>query len=173
MKFSCCTLDKDEIIQIARSDHKNVDFIKLLKLVSHPIRLRILQILTIEEEILTCELTDIFSDPQPAITKQLTKLKSEGILSSRKLSYSLDEDKEGEWKKEEKSDGKYTAYRIDPDKKELVTYLLKPSISDKYQPQINVVAMKVIGDTKDDILSCLSSCGERINNTHKINLTRD
>ncbi|MHA2224694.1 MAG: ArsR/SmtB family transcription factor [Candidatus Hodarchaeales archaeon] len=174
MKLSCCSLGKNDLIRIAMSDHRNQDFIELLKHIAHPIRLKLLQILTVESEILTSEIIDIFTDltkeitdtegnpkynienPQPFITRQLTKLKKSGILETKKYRFSCEND---EWKKISDENGKYTAYRIASDKKDLVSYLLKPSISDKFQPELKVIAMKIVDDN-NDLLDCLRvGCG--------------
>ena len=121
MKLSCCSLGKNELIRIAMSDHRNQDFIELLKHIAHPIRLKLLQILTVESEILTSEIIDIFTDltkeitdtegnpkytienPQPFITRQLTKLKKSGILETKKYRFTCEND---EWKKISDDNGK-------------------------------------------------------------------
>ncbi|MFW9994161.1 MAG: ArsR/SmtB family transcription factor [Candidatus Odinarchaeota archaeon] len=137
IKFSCCELEKKEMLQIIKSDDgRNQEAISLFKLLSHPTRLKILQLLIVESEICTNELTDLSDEPQPAITKQLTKLRKEGILTSRKVTFKVT----GEgWEKEGKEDGKWTAYRLADDKKDLITYLLTPFIDDKFQRRIKAI----------------------------------
>lgn len=131
MKFSCCSLDREEMIQLAEQSNSG-EAIRLFKLLTHPTRFKILQILAIEDEICTAELAELGKEPQPAITKQLTHLKKEGILTARKLTFKEDKDK-GEWEKHEKADGKWTAYRLVEEKRDLIIYLLKPFIQDKFQ----------------------------------------
>ncbi|MFX0090756.1 MAG: ArsR/SmtB family transcription factor [Candidatus Hodarchaeota archaeon] len=144
MKFSCCALDRDQLDKIAKGlkgTYNFEDIINIFKLLAHPIRFKILQILVVESEICACELTDLYDESQPAITKQLTKLRREKILTSRKVTFKEEED--GQWKKEEKDDGKWTAYRLAKDKKALITHLMKPFIDSKILQDLPAIAIAV------------------------------
>ncbi|MHA2332071.1 MAG: ArsR/SmtB family transcription factor [Candidatus Hodarchaeales archaeon] len=124
-------------------DNKKIEEAKeVFKQLTHPIRLKILQLLVIESEICTSELTELSDQPQPAITKQLTNLKNAGILTSRKVTF---KGKDGQWTKKESEDGKgkWTAYCLAKDKKDLITYLLLPFIDNKFLPRLKIVNLKV------------------------------
>ncbi len=139
MKFSCCSLDKDEMIQITDAGRVE-EAINLFKMLTHPTRFKILKILVIEDEICTSELVELGTDPQPAITKQFTNLRKEGIVTARKVHFKKSKSGD-EWEKEE--GGKWTAYRLAEDKKELITYLLKPFIENEFQAQVPECDVKV------------------------------
>ncbi|MHA2364743.1 MAG: ArsR/SmtB family transcription factor [Candidatus Hodarchaeales archaeon] len=134
MKFSCCGLDKNQIIDLSNTNYECDEIISIFKTIAHPIRLQILQILAVEPEICTCELTDIMDEAQPAITKQLTKLKKEKLITSRKITFKSIS--EGQWEKEDKEDGKWTAYRLTKGKEDIVRHLLKPFIKEKYSKNL-------------------------------------
>ena len=134
MKFSCCKLDLEELNQVTKGKIELDEVISLFKLIAHPIRLKILQLLVVESEICTCELTDLYDEPQPSITKQLTRLKKENILAARKVTFK--QSNGGDWLKEENPDGRWTAYRIVEDKRKLISYLLQPFIDEKFRTKV-------------------------------------
>ncbi|MDF1589295.1 MAG: metalloregulator ArsR/SmtB family transcription factor [Gammaproteobacteria bacterium] len=51
---------------------------------SHPLRLRVVMLLTRAEELCVCELTQTLNVSQPVLSKQLAQLKNAGILASRR-----------------------------------------------------------------------------------------
>ncbi len=123
MQYSCCDLTSIEIKNLANPELPDELGIRILKTVGHPLRLKILRLLLNQQELCTCDLTSVFDEQQPIITKQLARLKEEGLIIGRKITFS----KEGTMKS--KLNGKWTAYRINPDKHELLTHVLSPFIS--------------------------------------------
>jgi DNA-binding transcriptional ArsR family regulator len=119
-KNTCCSMSSDEILNLENSNFRDTEVVTLLKLLAHPLRLKILRLLLYEEQICTCEIIPIFGASlfsngekqykpeslQVQITKQLVKLRKEGILESRKITFSS----EGE--AQNKDDGKWTSYKI-------------------------------------------------------------
>ncbi|MGN7614434.1 metalloregulator ArsR/SmtB family transcription factor, partial [Magnetococcales bacterium HHB-1] len=67
----------------------------LFKQLSDGTRLRIIVLLFQEEELCVCELVHALEAPQPAISRNLGKLRKEGLLQSRRrgvwIHYRLDE----------------------------------------------------------------------------------
>ncbi len=122
VKNSCCNLSSKEVENLANPKLPDELGIRILKSIGHPLRLKILRLLLNQQELCTCDLTSIFEEQQPIITKQLARLKAEELIIGRKITFS----KEG--RIESKSNGKWTAYRINPDKRELLTVLLSPFI---------------------------------------------
>jgi DNA-binding transcriptional ArsR family regulator len=122
VKNSCCNLSSKEVENLANPKLPDELGIRILKTIGHPLRLKILRLLLNQQELCTCDLTSIFEEQQPIITKQLARLKAEELIIGRKITFS----KEG--RMESKSNGKWTAYRINPDKRELLTLLLSPFI---------------------------------------------
>ena len=123
MQYSCCDLNSKEIENLANPELPDELGIRILKTVGHPLRLKILRLLLNQQELCTCDLTSVFEEQQPIITKQLARLKEENLIIGRKITFS----KEGMM--ESKLNGKWTAYRINPDKYELLTQFLSPFIS--------------------------------------------
>jgi len=123
MEYSCCNLTSSEIKNLANPELPDDLGVKILKAVGHPLRLKILRLLLNQQELCTCDLTSVFEEQQPIITKQLARLKEEDLIIGRKVSFS----KEGIM--EPKRNGKWTAYRINPDKREILTQILTPFIS--------------------------------------------
>lgn len=143
MKFSCCSLLKDDIDLLSNEQYTEEETIQVFKVLSHPLRLKILRVLLVDNEICTCEVADLFSEVQPAVTKQLSKMKREGLLSSRKISIKKNE-QSGEYEKIVTSSGKWTYYRIAEDKKDLIQHLLQPfineeKVNEKIQDKQNLV----------------------------------
>ena len=123
MQNSCCNLTSQEVENLANPEFSDELGIRIFKTVGHPLRLKILRLLLNQQELCTCDLTSVFEEQQPIITKQLVRLKEEDLIIGRKITFS----KEGMM--ESKLNGKWTAYRINPDKYELLTQLLSPFIS--------------------------------------------
>jgi len=123
MQYSCCDLTSKEIENLANPELPDELGIRILKTVGHPLRLKILRLLLNQQELCTCDLTSVFEEQQPIITKQLARLKEEELIIGRKITFN----KEGIM--ESKLNGKWTAYRINPDKYEFLSHLLSPFIS--------------------------------------------
>ncbi|MHA1992535.1 MAG: ArsR/SmtB family transcription factor, partial [Candidatus Hodarchaeales archaeon] len=125
-------------LKLENQQYPDSRIIHLLKLIAHPLRLKILRLLVYEQEICTCEIVPVFgatsydnnetkyssSSIQVQITKQLTKLKKEGILESRKISFTS----EGEVK--DKDDGKWTSYKISDEYLTLIKQIIEVFSSD-------------------------------------------
>lgn len=132
-KFSCCSMSKQDIIKLENQAFPDAKIIHILKLLAHPLRLKIARLLIFEEQICTCEIVPVFGSMtdtkgnkvyspesiQVQITKQLTKLKNEGILLSRKITFT----KNGEPKA--KTDGKWTSYKINPEYFSIIKNILE------------------------------------------------
>ncbi len=125
MKFSCCDLTSKEINDLANPELPDELAVRILKAIGHPLRLKILRLLLNQQELCTCDLTSVFEEQQPIITRQLAKLKAEDLIIGRKITFN----KTGTM--ESKSNGKWTAYQINPEKREFITHLLSPFISTK------------------------------------------
>ena len=123
MKYSCCNLSSTEIDNLANPEISDDLGIRIFKTIGHPLRLKILRLLLNQQELCTCDLTSAFEEQQPIITKQLAKLKEEKLIIGRKITFNQ------EGIIESKQNGKWTAYRINPEKQELVAHLLSPFIS--------------------------------------------
>ena len=69
---------------------------KLLSIAGSDVRLRILYLLNLENELCPCDLADILKMSVPAISQQIRKIKDAGIINSRRdgqtLYYSLNRD---------------------------------------------------------------------------------
>ncbi len=67
----------------------------ILKLAGNDVRLKILYLLSTEEDLCPCDLSDILDMTVPAVSQHLRKLKDAGILGSRRegklIFYSLQE----------------------------------------------------------------------------------
>ncbi len=123
VKNSCCNLTSKEIENLANPKLPDELGIRMLKTIGHPLRLKILRLLLNQQELCTCDLTSIFEEQQPIITKQLARLKGEDLIIGRKITFNE------EGMMESKLNGKWTAYRINPDKREFLAHLLTPFIS--------------------------------------------
>ncbi|MFX0207762.1 MAG: hypothetical protein ACFFDT_17365 [Candidatus Hodarchaeota archaeon] len=123
IKYRCCSLTQEDVISLQSPQYSDQEIIKLFKALGHKLRLNILRILLVEKQICTCELTELFGENQPIITKQLTLLKDKfELIVNKKITFSTD------GKVEQKESGKWTAYSIMPNKREQLEYLLKPFI---------------------------------------------
>lgn len=69
---------------------------KLLSISGNEVRLKILFLLNMENELCPCDLSDILGMSVPAVSQHIRKMKDAGIISSRRegqtLYYSLNED---------------------------------------------------------------------------------
>ena len=99
--------------------------IQMFKLLNNPLRLQMLHLLLMDDEVCTIDFTRLFNQVQPGVTRQLTNMKREGILTSRKISIKINK-ATGECEKIESPTGKWTYYRIAENKRELIKYLLTP-----------------------------------------------
>ncbi|MHA2294605.1 MAG: ArsR/SmtB family transcription factor [Candidatus Hodarchaeales archaeon] len=115
-KYVCCSLKADQIKQLENPDIPDEDAEKIFKAFTHPMRLKILRLLTVESEICNCDLTDIFDESQPMISKQLSKLEKDGLLARRNITF-------------KNTKGRWHAYRLAEDKREIISYLLEPFTS--------------------------------------------
>ncbi|MHA1947023.1 MAG: ArsR family transcriptional regulator [Candidatus Hodarchaeales archaeon] len=120
MQNSCCNLTSKEVENLANPGLPDDLGIRILKTIGHPLRLKILRLLLNQQELCTCDLISLFNEQQPIITKQLAKLKEEELIIGRKITFS----KAG--RIESKLNGKWTAYRINPDKYDFLRHLLSP-----------------------------------------------
>jgi ArsR family transcriptional regulator len=120
MQYSCCNLTSTEIEDLANPEFPDELGIRILKTIAHPLRLKILRLLLNQQELCTCDLTSLFGEQQPIITKHLARLKEEDLIIGRKITFS----KEGIM--ESKSNGKWTAYKINPEKRAFLSHLLTP-----------------------------------------------
>tara|TARA_R110002049_G_scaffold117704_2_gene271325 strand:- start:2160 stop:2531 length:372 start_codon:yes stop_codon:yes gene_type:complete len=70
---------------------------RLLSIAGNEVRLKILYLLNMENELCPCDLADILKMSVPAISQHIRKMKDAGIIASRRegqtLYYSLNEDK--------------------------------------------------------------------------------
>ena len=114
MQYTCCNLNATEVEKLANPELPDELGVRILKAVGHPLRLKILRLLLNQQELCTCDLTSVFEEQQPIITKQLARLKAEDLIIGRKITFT----KEGTM--ESKSNGKWTAYQINPEKYELI-----------------------------------------------------
>lgn len=69
---------------------------KLLSIAGNQVRLKILFLLNMEQELCPCDIADILEMSVPAISQHIRKIKDAGIITSRRegqtLYYSLNED---------------------------------------------------------------------------------
>ena len=76
----CQTIDKKDILALENLMIPDEKAVKILKAIAHPIRLKILRILAFNEEICTCDFSNVFDEDQPKISKQLAILMEEGLI---------------------------------------------------------------------------------------------
>lgn len=72
-----------EIGRLAATDDRYDRLAGLMKILSHPVRLQILDLLRRRAECV-CHLETVVQKPQPYISQQLAVLRSEGLVSDRK-----------------------------------------------------------------------------------------
>jgi len=109
----CCSLNKEDVKQLVNSEYSDELAIAIFKALAHPLRLRIIRLLVFEPEICTCEITELFDESQPLVSKQLTKLTKEKLLERRTIT-------------QEGIAGKWHAYRLVEEKRELISSLVAP-----------------------------------------------
>jgi ArsR family transcriptional regulator len=57
---------------------------KIMRAIGHPLRLRLLEVLEVEKEANVSELCALTGEPQPKISQQLSRLRLEGVLATRR-----------------------------------------------------------------------------------------
>ena len=125
MKFSCCSVTDKELKDLMNDKYTEDNIIEIFKILSHPMRLKMLQVMLVEGEVCTCEFVNLFNKVQPLVTKQLSKMKKAGLLSYRKVNIVKDP-KTNKYVKKESKHGKWTYYKISDDKLSLIQQLLSP-----------------------------------------------
>lgn len=79
------------------SDEKIEFATKMFKLLGHPLRLRIVELLDNEGERTVNEIAEITQTPQPSVSLYLNKLRDSGLLKSRRdgsqIYYDISEEK--------------------------------------------------------------------------------
>lgn len=113
IKFVCCGAEPNTLTNLENDKFSDDEAITILKKIAHPMRLKILRILTIESEICSCELTQLFHETQPIISRQLSILANAGIIISRTLTI-------------QGIAGRWHAYSIHPEMKSLISYIIQP-----------------------------------------------
>ncbi len=113
IKFVCCGAEPNTLTNLENDKFSDDVAINILKKIAHPMRLKILRILTIESEICSCELTQLFLESQPIISRQLSILANAGIIVSRTLTM-------------QGIAGRWHAYSIHPEMKSLISYIIQP-----------------------------------------------
>jgi ArsR family transcriptional regulator len=132
MQNSCCNLTSKEVEKLANPELPDDLGVRILKTIGHPLRLKILRLLLNQQELCTCDLISMFNEQQPIVTKQLARLKKEKLIIGRKITFSKDGSIES------KLNGKWTAYRINPDKYDFLKHLLSPfTSSPQYRTENN------------------------------------
>ncbi|MFX0062453.1 MAG: ArsR/SmtB family transcription factor [Candidatus Hermodarchaeota archaeon] len=109
----CCSLNKEDVKQLVNSEYSDEMAIDIFKALAHPLRLKIIRLLVFEPEICTCEITELFDESQPFVSKQLTKLTDEGLLTRRTIT-------------QKGIAGKWHAYRLVEEKRKLISSLVAP-----------------------------------------------
>ena len=112
-KSVCCNLESESLENLSNDHFTDDEAISLLKKIAHPLRLNILRVLVNHPEICTCELTQLFEESQPEVSRQLGKLVESGILTRRILTMPG-------------ISGRWHAYRIESSMKRLIVYLIQP-----------------------------------------------
>jgi len=112
-KFVCCGIDPKSLKELNNDMLSDEDAVIILKKIAHPLRLKILRILIYQSEICNCELTQLFDESQPIVSRQLSVLANSGIIVSRTLTI-------------QGTSGRWHAYSIHPDMKSFISYLVLP-----------------------------------------------
>ena len=113
IKFPCCGPDVKSLKNLSNDQYSDDEAISILKKIAHPLRLKILRILVQHSEICSCELTQLFDESQPEVSRQLGILTSSGLLVRRILTM-------------KGISGRWHAYSINPEKKPLIEHLIRP-----------------------------------------------
>ncbi|CAL66299.1 ArsR/SmtB family transcription factor [Christiangramia forsetii] len=103
MEISCtrAQADHQQLLNckntLERMDDNFKDMTKLLSIAGSEVRLKILFLLNMEDELCPCDIADILEMSVPAISQHIRKIKDAGFISSRRegqtLYYSLVKDK--------------------------------------------------------------------------------
>jgi len=97
---------------------------QLFRALSHPVRLRILNILA-QQEACVCHLKTALNRPQPYVSQQLATLRDAGLVSDRRegtlIYYRLADDRIGDWLDQGRTlvpgkDGKPVSFPLIPEK---------------------------------------------------------
>lgn len=113
IKFVCCEVDPESLQNLSNERCSDEEAISILKKIAHPLRLKILRILVQQPELCSCDLTHLFNESQPEVSRQLGILANSDILFKKKFT------KEG-------ISGRWHAYSINPTKKSLIKHLIQP-----------------------------------------------
>jgi ArsR family transcriptional regulator len=113
IKFVCCGADPKSLQNLSNDRYSDDDAISILKKIAHPLRLKILRILVQQSEICSCELTQLFDETQPEVSRQLGILTSSGILERRILTI-------------KGISGRWHAYSIKQSRRQLIAHLIQP-----------------------------------------------
>lgn len=76
----CSTIDKKDVQSLENLMIPDERAVKLLRAMAHPLRLKILRILSFNEYICTCDFSTLFEQSQPMVSKQLAILMEEGLI---------------------------------------------------------------------------------------------
>lgn len=128
-KFVCCGVDPKSLENLKNDEFSDTDAINILKKIAHPLRLKILRTLIYQSEICTCELTQLFDEPQPIISRQLSVLANAGILNMRTLTM-------------QGTAGRWHAYSIQTHIVPLISHLILPFTRDGNKLTGNVEVKK-------------------------------
>ena len=102
-------------------NNKHIDddeAVDIMKKIAHPLRLKILRILVFQAEICSCELTQLFDESQPEVSRQLGILANSGILIKRVLTM-------------KGVSGRWHAYSLNSSRAPLISHLIQPFTRDK------------------------------------------
>ena len=113
IKFVCCSADPKTLKNLSNDLISDDDAVITLKKIAHPIRLKILRLLLNQSEICSCELTQLFDESQPEISRQLGILAESGIIVRRKLTI-------------QGVSGRWHAYRLDPMMRDTISHIIQP-----------------------------------------------
>lgn len=113
IKFVCCGADPKSLQNLTNDEYSDKDAISIFKKIAHPLRLKILRILVQQPEICSCELTQLFDESQPEVSRQLGILAESDILVRRILIM-------------KGVSGRWHAYSINESKKNLISHLIQP-----------------------------------------------
>ena len=141
----CQTIDKKDILALENLMIPDDKAVKILKTIAHPIRLKILRILAFNEEICTCDFSNVFEEDQPKISKQLSILVDEGLIFM-------------ETKTRQGVSGKWHAYSLVNEYKFLI-YSIVSLFSRQSNPKVeNLVELEYVERKKMKIPNVLFLC---------------
>ena len=111
--FICCSGNPKLLQNLSNEKYNDKEAILILKKIAHPLRLKILRILVHQSEICSCDLTRLFDESQPEVSRQLGILDESGILVKRVLTM-------------KGVSGRWHAYSIKAVIKALISHLIQP-----------------------------------------------